>query len=217
MIPGRPTLLAQRSHCTYPVVAGDRLHRVGKGTGMEPRATKSADSRLAGESYFAWSDWERTHREAAHSEQTIKTYSIALGGLAAFHETDDILSLTRRQISDYLLSMTNLVSRNSRLVILRAFYRYAVKERYINADPTEEIKAPKLVRNNVPVFTDEQMQAMINLYKGKDDFLSVRNEAMLRLLCEPGTPRASEITNIDLDHYDRGTSRMAILDGKGGV
>lgn len=184
---------------------------------MEPRATKSADSRLAGESYFAWSDWERTHLEQGHSAHTIKTYSVALGGLAAFHETDDILSLTRRQVSDYLLSMTNLISRNSRLVILRAFYGYAVREHYINADPTDGIRAPKKVTKLVPVLTDAELQAMISLYAGKNDFVSIRNEAMLRLFCEPGTPRASEMSNIDLDHYDRAASRVAILNGKGGV
>jgi integrase len=84
---------------------------------------------------------------------------------------------------------------------LRAFFSWAVEEEIISKSPMAGMNEPKSRPRPVPVLSDDDLRAMIRACAGKS-FESRRDEAMIRVLCEPGTPRLGEISTLRLVDID---------------
>jgi site-specific recombinase XerD len=143
--------------------------------------------------------------------------------LARFHGGADLLELTREQIEDYLLDVARRAGRRKgrttsdtaaiRYRTLRAFYNWAVREELIPASPMAKIEAPKAPDVPPAVVPDDNLRRLLKACSGTD-FESRRDTAIIRLWCEPGSPRVSEMAGIKLADLDMKADRVTVT-GKG--
>jgi integrase/recombinase XerD len=117
-----------------------------------------------------------------------------------FHEMDinDVRDVTETNLNSYVLHLEQnhmspaTVSRN--IASLRSFFRYLVKEKKLEDDPTEKLKPPKVDKKAPEVLSQEEIalllkQPNMNTAKG------VRDRAMLELLYATGI-RVSELIHL---------------------
>jgi len=149
--------------------------------------------------------YARVEKGLAHN--TILAYGRDLRRFDAFlakrrkHKVEDV---TREDIIDFLASLykEKLDSRSVAryLVSLRCFYKFAVIEGLVIADPTENLESPK-VRQSLPSYlrVDEidKLLAAPNLSTP----LGLRDQAMLEVLYSSGL-RVSELLNLRISDLD---------------
>lgn len=95
---------------------------------------------------------------------------------------------------------------------LRRFTSWLLAEGIIDTDPLAGIVIDKPEPPPVPVFTDDELTALLGACKGKR-FVDLRDMAVIRLLIDCGL-RVSEVTGIDLDHLDLDGETVTVT-GKG--
>ena len=83
------------------------------------------------------------------------------------------------------------------LASIKAFFNYLFKERKINRDPAEFLKAPKIERKIPVILTREEIQALL-AQPGDTTAKELRDKAMLELLYATGI-RVSELIGLKLE------------------
>ncbi|GDY33724.1 tyrosine-type recombinase/integrase [Gandjariella thermophila] len=162
-------------------------------------------------------DFERTLRVENRSPRTVANYREALDQLAAMYEDRDLLLLSQQNIQDFLVKVMNRTSAATaanRFRALRRFYNWAQQEELIEKSPMARLREPKVPERPVPIVVDDVLKALLSTCRSRD-FLDVRDEAMIRLMSEPGGPRREEIVGIRLEEVDL-TQDLVRLVGKGG-
>lgn len=117
-----------------------------------------------------------------------------------FHEMeiDDIRDVTETNLNSYVLYLEQnhmspaTVSRN--IASLRSFFRYLVKEKKLDDDPTEKLKPPKVDKKAPEVLTPEEI-ALLLKQPNMETAKGVRDRAMLELLYATGI-RVSELIHL---------------------
>jgi site-specific recombinase XerD len=183
---------------------------------------------LTGTAREAWTDYVRYHRERAHSQNTLDNIGYALTSLHKFLAgRADVVTATRAMISDYLLAIIETgqaaSTAKTRHAILRAWYRFCVDEDYLTESPMLRVAPPKAPRKRTPVLPDNALDALLAACKpparagagARSRFDALRDEAIVRILCEPGTPRASELCALTLADVNMETDTILIRHGKG--
>ncbi len=178
----------------------------------------------------AWLDWRRYHREKGHSprhEQACgETIAQAQRFLDERHPGEQLLTATRERLSDYLLWAGGPPRRPStgaaRHRVLRAWYRWLVSEEIIASSPMERVQAPDPHYAVPAVLADDALRALIAACavprgaRASVRMLRLRDEALIRVLCEPGSPRASELAGMADADADLDSDTLFIRRGKGG-
>lgn len=95
---------------------------------------------------------------------------------------------------------------------LRRFVNWLVAEGILAKDPLAGIVVDKPEPPPVPIFTDEDLTALLNACKGKT-FNDLRDAAVIRLLIDCGL-RVSELTGIDTKDLDLDAESVEVI-GKG--
>jgi len=85
---------------------------------------------------------------------------------------------------------------NSVIKTLQAFFKYAKGENLIKDNPISDVKLLKQNKPIINVFTEEEVNRMLNTYKG-NRFLPIRDKAILCILIDTGV-RCSELLNLKL-------------------
>jgi site-specific recombinase XerD len=186
---------------------------------------------LTGTGREAWTDYVRYHRERAHSPNTVTNIGGALVQLQRYlndhHGGADITAATRPMISGYLMSITERGQEKStartRHSIFRAFYRFLADEEYITASPMLRVAAPAARYRRPEVLSDAKLAALLGACKpparaaagARSRFDALRDEAIIRILNEPGTPRASELCALAVADVDMDSDLITIRHGKG--
>lgn len=98
------------------------------------------------------------------------------------------------------------------LVSLRAFYRYAVAEGLVPADPTARVATPKQTRSLPKAIRLDEVERL--LAAPADDLLGRRDRAMLETLYGAGL-RISELVALDVDDADLDEGTIVVRSGKG--
>lgn len=159
----------------------------------------------------------RYHKIKRTAELTLKSYRETLLQISSHYPDADIVELDRRQVEDFLADA--IESGNKPATVhrkyrnLRAFYNWAVDEELLDRSPMARIPEPAVPERPVPVVPDEQLQALLKACAGKD-FASRRDLAIIRLWCEAGSPRVSEMAGIPLEGLDM-RHDLVTLHGKG--
>lgn len=159
----------------------------------------------------------RYHKIKRTGEQTLISYQETLRQIAEHHPGADIVELTREQVEDYLAAAIqrgnapSTIHRKYRN--LRAFYNWCIAEELLDVSPMLRIPEPAVPARPVPIVPDEQIKALLKACSGKD-FGSRRDQAIIRLWCEAGSPRAAEMADITLDGLDM-RHDLVTLHGKG--
>jgi integrase/recombinase XerD len=138
------------------------------------------------------------------SPHTLDGYSRDLAKLArqlAERGRDDADAVTTTDITDHLLALAaaqlSARSRARALVAIRGLFRYLVAERYLDADPTELIDAPRAARALPGVLGEAAVAKLIA--QPPDTPRGRRDAAMIELVYASGL-RVSEL--VTLPHAD---------------
>ncbi len=87
-----------------------------------------------------------------------------------------------------------------RLTALKRFFKWAVRERLVDCDPTLKLARPKLLVRNVGVLTEAQVEALLAA-PDVTTAMGLRDRAMLELLYACGL-RVSELVGLKVLHLD---------------
>lgn len=161
--------------------------------------------------------YERDLKIRNRSPRTAQNYRETLLQLSAFVDEADLLELSRGSVEGYILHVLETRSAASacgRYRALRAFYNWAVREELIPESPMRKMTPPKVVEKPIPVVPDEALKLLLAECSGTD-FESRRDTAIIRLWCEPGSPRVSEVSGMTVDDVDQVLDLVRLL-GKGG-
>ena len=160
--------------------------------------------------------YRRALQARKRSPRTIQNYEETLLQLAAHHDGTDVLDLVKSHIEEYIVHVLTVHASSTaatRFCALRAFYNWAVAEEIIDVSPMARLKAPSVTQEPVPVLSDDELRALLKACTGKD-FEDRRDTAIIRLFCEPGSPRVSEMVNLLVDGLDMKRDQVRVS-GKG--
>jgi integrase/recombinase XerD len=158
--------------------------------------------------------------ERALAKNTLEAYSRDLGELA--QQVDDVAAADVRRIDasvvlDFVVSSSrrgkSARSSARQLSALRGFFRFLVRERAIDTDPTELVERPKVGRKLPRVLSYEEVDRLLAA-PPLDTARGVRDSAMIHLLYASGL-RVSELCSLKVGDLDRKVGTVAPL-GKGG-
>ncbi|GAA3357947.1 tyrosine-type recombinase/integrase [Saccharopolyspora gregorii] len=168
-------------------------------------------------------DWDRSLRAAGKPETTRYNYLLAVVQLGRHvGERDagapgavDPTEVVRGQVEEFQAWMIETRSRATALnkhKCLQQFFRWLVEEEEIDRSPMERIRQPKKDVKLIPVMGQAETKKLLGECKGKD-FVSLRDEAIIRLYCNTGA-RLSEVADLSVDDLDFGTDSV-VYRGKG--
>lgn len=104
-------------------------------------------------------------------------------------------------------------SANRRLTVFKRYFRWAVRERLVDADPTLKLLAPKRMPRNIKTLTEAHVEALLAA-PDVDTPLGLRDRTMLELMYASGL-RVSELVGMKVFNLGRQENVVRIL-GKGG-
>lgn len=150
-----------------------------------------------------------------YSNNTILSYSNDLNRFLQFLKEKNILKETKEDIHTFLVEEQNKKSMRSvahTITVLKNFYHFMEKNKYINNNPMEYIELPKLKKTLPNVLSLEEVNQLLDIeLKTKYDY---RNKAMLELLYSSGL-RVSELVNLTIYDLELDENIVRVL-GKGG-
>lgn len=138
------------------------------------------------------------------SDRTIKGYKNnnlkMFGFIKQEYGIIELEEINHIAIRGYLEYLTNLGLKetyiNTLIKSFRAFFKYCVKENYINRNPMDRIYCQKEPITLINTFTDEEVSRMIKFYSGSK-FLDVRNQLIMVILFDTGM-RNSELCELKM-------------------
>ena len=153
------------------------------------------------------------------SRNTLDSYRRDLRQFAGWLEMRDgrdLLAADQSLIQDYLAHKFRAKARASTaarlLSSLKRFYRHAVRQNLITADPTLRIEAPKLPRSLPKTLTEADVESLLAA-PALDQPLGLRDRAMLEVLYASGL-RVSELVTLKTPQVSRDMGVVRVL-GKG--
>lgn len=151
------------------------------------------------------------------SLHTVKAYYADLLDFLERIDNRDPQSLIHKDIRTYL---AEIQSRNySRITIsrkiaaIRTFYRYLYREKLIKANPADNIKSPRKVKN-LPEFLSENEVELILQNINKDTPSGFRDRTIIEVLYATGM-RISELCNLNFGSLNLEGQEITVF-GKGG-
>lgn len=170
----------------------------------------------------AWIDAYLDHLrvERALAKNTLEAYARDLGELAKLLEdrgVDDPKRVDGGHVLDFVIdaSKRGKSARSSarQLSALRGFFKFLLRERAVETDPTELVERPKLARKLPRVLSYEEVDRLLAA-PPEDTARGVRDSAMIHLMYASGL-RVSELCSLKVGDLDRKLGTVAPL-GKGG-
>ena len=166
-----------------------------------------------------WPSWELDLRACNRSTATIRNYRLHLHTFAD-HLTESGHSgaadeIERRHVEAFIADQLDRLSASTaatRFRCLRVFFGWASAEGEIAANPMTQMSTPKLDEPEVPIFTDDELRALLVACDG-NGFTERRDTAMIRLLFDAGL-RAGEIMSLAVDDIDLAAGTASVW-GKG--
>jgi integrase/recombinase XerD len=157
--------------------------------------------------------------ERGLSVNTVKAYSSDLSALSGYL-ADRGLSW-RDADRDVMLDFLDFLRDSGmesatiarHLVAMKMFYRYSVAENFTESDPTLLMDSPKLWRILPDYLSEQEIDAMLEVFPENADALELRNRAILHLLYASGL-RVSELTSLKLQDVSFEKSILRVC-GKG--
>ena len=129
--------------------------------------------------------------EKKYSTHTVKAYKDDLLAFQIFcfqkFEDDNLITVNYAQIRSWIVSLVDTGNTNRtinrKMSSLKAFYKFLLKSKQITEDPLRKHKALKIgKRLQVPFSKDEISEVINNLDFEADDFESLRNRLISRII-----------------------------------
>lgn len=158
---------------------------------------------------------ERVFREmvrdleaAGRSARTIEAYHFALLSLQrhlAYGEGGtDLLAVRKHDVTGWLRALQETHAADSVVsyyTSARRFYNWAVAEEVLPASPFARVTPPSPSGKPVAVPDPEDLRRLLKACEGKGIW-ELRDTAIIRLFCETGGPRLSEVALLELGQVD---------------
>jgi site-specific recombinase XerD len=167
---------------------------------------------------------ERTFRElereleaAGRSPKTISAYHQALLSLERHLGGADLTAVTKTDMVSWLTALRATHAKDSIVsyfTSVRRFYNWAVAEQLLGASPMARLTAPPASGKPVAIPAEADVRALLKACEGRG-FAELRDMAIIRLFCETGSPRLSEVALLPMDRLDMRTDYVTVV-GKGG-
>ena len=109
-------------------------------------------------------------------------------------------------------SATKATSANRRLTVFKRYFRWALRERFINADPTLKLQAAKQALRVPKTMTEVQVEALLEAPDTATP-LGLRDRTMLELMYASGL-RVSELVSLKIFNVSMSEGVLRVL-GKG--
>ena len=134
------------------------------------------------------------------SINTYKSYYYNLYQFELFINNKDILKLSDNDIRDFLYQ-DGITSRTRAhyLTVIKSFYNYLVDNHYLDKNPSERIKLPKIEKKLPEYLTIEEVDRIMNINPTKPT--DYRNIAMLETIYACGL-RVSELCELKINNID---------------
>lgn len=152
-----------------------------------------------------------------YSQRTMDTYRYNVGLFISYLrefevvDLDDVLPLHIKKFIKHQQALGSKASYINVLIkSLRAYFSYLQKEDYLEVDLMRKIKLLKEEVTIIETFTDNEIQAMLQVYDFKT-YLNARNKMIIALFVDTGI-RMAELINLQYDWI--GDTTIKIL-GKG--
>lgn len=152
--------------------------------------------------------------EKGLSQHTLKSYGTDLGQFARWRKIE-LLQVQREDLLQYLSYRVsnnyNPRSTSRFLSACRQFYRYSIRERLLETDPTALIESPKIGRPLPKTLSESEVEQLLNM--PSEDAMGLRDKAMLELLYACGL-RISELISVETSEINFQMGVMRVI-GKG--
>jgi integrase/recombinase XerC len=162
---------------------------------------------------------EYLQMEKNYSQYTIVHYQQAIREFFLFMTEQSIDSVNSVEYLDIRLYLTKLYDKKlsrktvaKKISILRSFYKFLLRENYVEVNPFNLVKTPKVEKRVPKFFYEKEIQVLFQSCE-TDTPLGQRNKALLELLYGTGI-RVSECCQICLKDLDFYLSTVFVL-GKG--
>jgi len=122
--------------------------------------------------------------------------------------------VTNTSLNSFILSLesegmaASTISRH--IASMKAFFEYAQYKNWISQNPAKTIKPPRVEKKLPRILSEQEMEILLN-QPGKDSAKSLRDKAMLELLCSTGL-RVSELINLKVDDLNMDIDYITLLD-----
>lgn len=178
---------------------------------LEPRLSNQGNLLL-------WRDFHRDLKLLDRSDRTIQSYLEAVEQLELFHNGRLLDELTKAEIGDFLIHIKETISVTTaanRFRSLRRFYNWMAAEESIDLEksPMAGMREPQGEDRPIPIPTAADVRRVLATCNQKDHD-SYRDEAIIRLFCEPGAPRVAEMAGVTVNRVDF-TQDVVMVLGKG--
>jgi integrase/recombinase XerD len=152
------------------------------------------------------------------SANTLAAYRRDLAGLAQWLQHNAAIALDAVQESHLQAyfaarhSLSKATSANRRLTVFKRYYRWALRERIVQVDPTLRMLAAKQALRVPKTLSEDQVDALLSAPDVNTE-LGLRDKAMLELLYASGL-RVSELVKLKTLHVSLNEGILRIM-GKG--
>lgn len=162
----------------------------------------------------------RLHLQAANlAPRTVQSYLEAGGQLVGFLAERGMpataAGVAREHVEAYIADVLARHSHSTaanRYRSLQQLFRWLVDEGEIDRSPMERTRPPLVPEQPVPIFTLEELRALLAACAGRD-FEARRDTAVMRVLLDTGT-RLAELAGLTLDDVDLAGRQLVVM-GKG--
>jgi integrase/recombinase XerC len=111
------------------------------------------------------------------------------------------VKVIRSWIAHLMESGISVRSVNRKITTLKTFYKYMMREQYIENNPMDKVISPRS-KKTLPAFVEEEkMDELLDLHSFGEDFHGARNKLIIELLYLTGM-RSSELIGLEDRHID---------------
>lgn len=156
--------------------------------------------------------------EKKYSKHTLIAYENDLRSFEEFlklqFEVSEIKDAKSIMVRSWMASLSELKiesrSINRKLSSLKSFYKFAMREKWIDKSPLEKIISPK-IKKRLPVYLETRNTDLIpQLFEGKTDFKSIRDQMVVELLYGTGI-RLSEALGLEEEDINFNKNQIKVL------
>jgi integrase/recombinase XerD len=150
------------------------------------------------------------------ASNSLAAYRRDLAALAAHRPGCALIAMTEADLQGYFASAhatSRASTANRRLACFRRFYRWALREGKVSADPTLRLSAAHRSARYPVTLNEDQVEALLDAPQ-RDQPLGLRDRAMLELLYATGL-RVSEMVSLRLIELSLDDGLVRVM-GKGG-
>ncbi|MCM8772475.1 MAG: tyrosine recombinase XerC [Candidatus Omnitrophica bacterium] len=137
-----------------------------------------------------------------YSKNTVKSYRKDINQFIEFLKNEKIYDFERVEYDDFIKFIGKLKNFNlkeksisRKISAIKSFYKFLASRKYINKNPSLLIKTPKIPDRLPDFLTYNEIVKLIESVPKNDDWLTLRDRAILELLYSTGI-RVGELVNL---------------------